>query len=174
MENRADTLSFENKLCGIALKSERMQVADGLLPFACSPIFGCDEEVEHSAVVELQAPVVVAVHLQERNIVWVFLFGLLEIRFAKQFEAIGTLFAVDERQFLGRQSKDSPVLAHYPVRIQVLCVGSIQNAVPVLVPLSHPWRVSLQISQEVINVGKEVQHSRVWQEVLAVVGRYIL
>lgn len=151
-----------------------MQVADGLLPFACSQIFGCDEEVEHSAVVELQAPVVVAVQLQERKIVWVFLFGLLEIRFAKQFEAIGTLFAVDERQFLGGQSKGSPVLAHYPVRIQVLCFGSIQNAVPVLVPLSHSWRVSLQISQEVINVGKEVQHSRVWQEVLAVVGRYIL
>ena len=105
---------------------------------------------------------------------WVFLFGLLEIRFAKQFEAIGTLFAVDERQFLGGQSKGSPVLAHYPVRIQVLCFGSIQNAVPVLVPLSHPWRVSLQISQEVINVGIEVQHPRVWQEVLAVVGRYIL
>lgn len=105
---------------------------------------------------------------------WVFLFGLLEIRFAKQFEAIGTLFAVDERQFLGGQSKGSPVLAHYPVRIQVLCFGSIQNAESVLVPLSHPWRVSLQISQKVINVGKEVQHSRVWQEVLAVVGRYIL
>ena len=106
--------------------------------------------------------------------VWVFLFDLLEIWFAKQFEAIGTLFAVDERQFLGGQSNGSPVLAHYPVRIQVLCFGSIQNAVPVLVPLSHPWRGSLQISQEVINVCKEVQHSRVWQEVLAVVGRYIL
>ena len=106
--------------------------------------------------------------------VWVFLFDLLEIWFAKQFEAIGTLFAVDERQFLGGQSNGSPVLAHYPVRIQVLCFGSIQNAVPVLVPLSHPRRVSLQISQEVINVGIEVQHPRVWQEVLAVVGRYIL
>ncbi len=63
MENRADTLSFETKFCGIALKSEGMQVADGLLPVACSQIFGCDEEVEHSAVVELQAPVVVAVQL---------------------------------------------------------------------------------------------------------------
>ena len=106
--------------------------------------------------------------------VWVFLFDLLEIWFAKQFEAIGTLFAVDERQFLGGQSKGSPILAHYSVRIQVLCFGSIQNAESVLVPLPHPWRVSLQISQEVINVGKEVQHSRVWQEVLAVVGRYVL
>lgn len=127
MENRADTLSFENKLCGIALKSEGMQVADGLLPFACSQIFGCDEEVEHSAVVELQAPVVVAVQLQERNIVWVFLFGLLEIRFAKQFEAIGTLFAVDERQFLGGQSNGSPVLAHYPVRIQCSVSGAYRT-----------------------------------------------
>lgn len=36
MENRADTLLLENKPCGIALKSEGMQVADGLLPFACS------------------------------------------------------------------------------------------------------------------------------------------
>ena len=63
MENRADTLSFENKLCGIALKSEGMQVADGLLPRSGDSQEAAVEAVQKAAMTRQDMAAVLDAHL---------------------------------------------------------------------------------------------------------------